>query len=284
MANGAREGIEQRASQAVARRSEQPAIYRRIETQEAEVARALPAHLKQNAAAYTRALITVMKQTPALVNCDPNTILGGLMTASQLGLEFGPLGAVYMVPYGNRAQLIVGYKGLIDLAWRSGRLKSIEAREVKEYDEFDYSYGLEPKLVHKPTLNGDGGRTIAYYGVAQFKDGGSYYVVVSPSEIEEHRKRSKSANNGPWKTDYKAMALKTVIRIMQPYLPLTTEVAHQMTMDGVVASGTRADAIETEQVDYIDAEAVDVETGEIEPAAQQPIEYAPGDEPFEAES
>lgn len=262
---GAREGLADRASTAVeaARAPRRPTLAMQISQQQSEIERALPTHLKHNAEAFVRAAITVCKQTPALAKCDPVTILGGLMTASSLGLELGPLGHAYLVPYGSKAQLVIGYKGIIDLAWRSDRLLSIEARAVKANDHFEFSYGLGAKLEHTPTLDGDRGATIAYYGVAQFKGGGSYFVVLSKSDIDEHRKRSKSSSNGPWVTDYDAMACKTCIRVMQPYLPLTSEVARQFAMDGTVSTGVSADHIDVEHVDYIEGEVVADEMGEV---------------------
>lgn len=262
---GAREGLADRASTAVeaSRAPRRPTLASQISQQQSEIERALPTHLKHNAEAFVRAAITVCKQTPALAKCDPVTILGGLMTASSLGLELGPLGHAYLVPYGNKAQLIIGYKGIIDLAWRSDRLTSIEARAVKQNDHFEFSYGLEPKLVHTPTFD-EPGPTIAYYGKALFKGGGSYFVVMSKHDIETHRKRSKSSSNGPWQTDYDAMACKTCIRVMQPYLPLTSEVARQFAMDGTVSTGVSADNIDVEHVDYIDADEVEVDdNGEV---------------------
>ena len=254
---GAREGLAERVGSAVEVASnKRPSLVQLIQRQEQEVERALPVHLKSSAAAYVRAAISLVKQTPKLAQCDPLTVLGGLMTASQLGLELGPLQHAYLVPYGRQAQLIIGYRGMIDLAWRSGKLASIEAREVCENDDFEFSYGLDGNLKHTPSL-GDRGPTIAYYGVARFKDGGYYYLVMSRSDIDKHRARSRSKDNGPWVTDYDAMARKTVIRAMAPFLPLTTEVMREMAMDGVVTTGTTADDLDVAEVDYIDVPDID---------------------------
>jgi len=255
MSTGAREGLSDRVGKAL-EPAKAPTIKSMIEAQTREVERALPVHLKGSAEAYVRAAVSLVKQTPKLAQCDPMTILGGLMTASQLGLELGPLGHAYLVPYGNKAQLIIGYRGLLDLAWRSGKLTSIEAHEVYENDEFEFAYGLESTLVHKPTL-GDRGPVKCYYCVAHFKGGGHYFLVMSRDEIEDHRKRSRSANNGPWVTDYNAMAKKTTIRAAAPFLPLTTEVLRDIAQDGVVASGSKLEDLEMEDVDYGTGEILD---------------------------
>ncbi len=254
----AQPGLAERAGAALEPRKA-PSLVQQVQDQTAAVERALPAHLKGQGEAFVRAAQTLIRATPNLARCEPATVLGGLLTASSLGLEFGPLGHCYLVPYGNKAQFILGYRGITDLAWRSGKLTSIEAREVKEHDEFSFAYGLDAHLHHVPKMDGDRGRSIAYYGVAHFKGGGHYFVVLSKADVDEHRKASKSGASGPWKDHYDAMARKTVIRVMAPFLPLTTEVERAIAQDGVVASGTEADNLEVETPDWDDDEAVDAE-------------------------
>lgn len=237
--------------------------------QRSEIERALPTHLKGNGEAYARALMTVLKQTPKLMVCDPATVLGGLMVASSLGLEFGPLGHCYLVPYKNKgkdeAQFQLGYKGKIDLAWRSGKLKSIAAREVCEADEFVFQYGLDDKLEHRVdphTL--DRGKAYAWYGVAKFTDGGHHFVVLSKADVERHRQASKSKDSAysPWATNYSQMAMKSCIHEMTPYLPLTTEVLRQMSTDDITARGNRLDDLDIER-DWEVQTPADPDTGEI---------------------
>jgi recombination protein RecT len=267
MTTAAQPGVAERASTAVARREQPqaPSLVQLIDAQRSGVERALPAHLKEHAGAYTQALITVVKQTPGLLKVDPLTVLGGLMTASSLGLEFGPLGHAYLVPFKGKAQFILGYKGKIDLAWRSGKLRSITARTVRENDEFDFDYGLLDSLHHKPVRE-NRGQSIAWYGMAKFQGGGHHFVVLFKEDVERHRKASASANSdiSPWKSNYDEMAMKSAIHEMTPYLPLTTEVLRQMATDGIVASGTSVDDLQTEQPDYIDVEPVADESGEIQ--------------------
>ena len=90
------------------------------------------------------------------------------MQAVQLGLEPGLLGHCYILPYKREATFIIGYKGMIDLARRSGHIQSIYAHAVHENDEFEYELGLHPKLEHKPS-HGDRGAFIGAYAVAHFK-------------------------------------------------------------------------------------------------------------------
>lgn len=260
--NGARAGLSDRIQSSAVVAAEAPSLVKMINNSEKAVARALPTHLKASAPAYVRAAVTLVKQNPDLARCDPYTILGGLMTASSLGLEFGPLGHCYLVPFSNHgreeAQFQLGYKGVIDLTWRSGRLLSIAAREVREHDEFDFDYGLADSLHHKPRLNGERGEGFAWYCVAKFTDGGHYFVVLDKADVARHRSFSKSQSSkfSPWNTSPSQMALKSSVHEAKPYLPLTTEVLREMAFDGAVIKGADVSELEVEEVDFIDTSAV----------------------------
>lgn len=209
-----------------------------LQALEPSIGRAVPTGMSPQR--FTRIVLTELSTNPNLERCEPKSVLGAVMTAAQLGLEFGPLGHAYLVPYAGKATLIVGYRGMIDLARRSGQLRSIVARAVHERDEFDYAYGTEEWLRHRPAL-GDRGKVVAYYGVAILADGGQVIHVMSPDDVEQFRKRSatqKATPSGPWTTDYDAMACKTVIRRMFPWLPTSVEAAQAIESDEQVIEWT----------------------------------------------
>ncbi len=141
------------------------------------------------------------------------------------------LGHAYLVPYGETATLIVGYKGLIDLARRSGQLSTIFARIVYQRDQFEYAYGLTERLEHIPANVDDSGDIQAAYAVARLKDGGTQFEVMSKREIDAIRDRSKASKNGPWVTDYAEMAKKTVLRRLCKMLPASVELARAVALD-----------------------------------------------------
>lgn len=212
-------------------------------------------------------------QTPKLNQCSPQSVLSCLMKCSALGLEpsaVDGLGRAYILPFYNKntgsyeATFLIGYKGEIDLARRSGQIKDISARVVREGDEFEYEYGLTECLRHVPSTEPIDGRPVTHvYMVAHFKDGGHYIDVMSREEVEEVRKRSKSPNNGPWKSDWDAMARKTVIRRAFPYLPVSVEAESAVAQDDATPVMYDDEGIQLFP-DSIEVPAnVDAETGEI---------------------
>jgi|SRR5215813_10973893 len=194
---------------------------------------ALPRHM--NADRMMRVLTTEIKRVPELKECTTQSILGALMQASQLGLEIGSLiGHGYLVPfkrmdkktnkYVKECQFIIGYRGMIDLARRSGKIISISAHEVYENDHFEFQYGLDEKLNHIPA-QGERGHFIAAYAVAKLDNGGYSFGVMFKNEIDKIRSQSKTGSKeySPWGTHYEEMAKKTVIRRLFKYLPVSIE-------------------------------------------------------------
>jgi len=188
---------------------------------------ALPKHLDVDR--VMRTAMTEVNKNYQLQTCDPLSVVGSVIQASELGLECGAtLGHAFLVPFNKKGsqhkqcQLIVGYRGMLALARRSGVIKTITSRLVYENDQFEYQYGLEDSIVHKPAT-GDRGSLVAVYAIAKLKDGGYQFEVMSKEEVDEIRKSSKSGNNGPWVTDYPEMVRKTGIRRLFKYLPISIE-------------------------------------------------------------
>ncbi len=226
--------------------------------------------------------LSAYNQTPELAKCSTASVLGCLMKCTALGMEpsaVDGLGRAYILPFynkktgGTEATFILGYKGMIDLARRSGQLTDISARVVHEGDDFEYEYGLDEKLRHIPSTAPIEGRQLTHvYMVAHFKDGGHYIDVMTRDEVEAVRKRSKAANFGPWKTDYEAMAMKSVIRRAFKFMPVSVEAAGAVNADETVQTVNEGegdpivampDVIEVE-ADVVDAPSnVDPVTGEV---------------------
>lgn len=200
-----------------------------------QILMAIPRHM--DAARIVRLVTTELSRNPDLQECDGLSIFGAVLQACQLGLEPGAaLGHAYLVPFWNslkghkECSLIAGYRGMIELAVRSGKVQSIIGRAVYSNDEFDFEYGTEEKLFHKPTL-GARGEFVCAYAQAIFKDGSKQFYVAGKDEIEAAKKRSAASGKGPWVTDYEAMAIKTPIRRLFKFLPISIEMNELLTLE-----------------------------------------------------
>lgn len=239
------------------------------------IAAVLPKHVTPER--LMKIAMHAIRTTPSLQECSVKSLLGAVVQSSQLGLEPNTvLGHAYLVPYKNRksgtteAQFIPGYKGLIDLARRSGQIESIAAHAVHAADEFEFSYGLNESLTHKPAMTGDRGDIIAFYAIAKLKGGGHAFEVMPRADVDAVMRSTQSKGAwGPWKDHYAEMGRKTVIRRLAKYLPLSIEFATAAALDGQADAGEQnmAGVIDGDFV-VVDSESsietVDTETGEIQ--------------------
>lgn len=236
-----------------------------IKIMEPQIAKALPSVITPER--FTRIVMTAISSNPKLASCDANSFLGALMQSAQLGLEPNtPLGQAYLIPYGNKVQFQIGYKGLIDLAHRSGDFQTIYAMEVYENDDFEYEFGLEPKLYHKPATE-DRGDVIFYYAVYTLTNGGFGFQVMSVDDVKKHAKKySKAYNGGPWKTNFDEMAKKTVIKKVLKYAPVKTDFARGISQDETIKSEINEDmSIISDETNYeiLDEEEIKEEDKEL---------------------
>lgn len=226
-----------------------------------KIAEALPRHL--TADRMMRLVMTEMGRVPKLKECTPASLIGSILTCSQLGLELGPLGHAYLVAYKNsklnayECQFILGYKGMITLVRRSAEVQSISAHEVYMGDRFDFAFGLVEKCDHIPT-EGERGAFRGAYAVVRFKDGSHQFDYLSAFEINKIRDKSADYKNWVssgkkwrepiWQEFYGEMAKKSVIRRMFKYLPVSTEIQRIVSLDEM------ADRNEQRSASIIDGE------------------------------
>ena len=165
---------------------------------------------------YVSACLTALAVTPKLMQCTPSSVLKAFMESARFGLEpNSPLGEAHLVPYGNRVEFLIAYRGMMKLAWNTGMIKSLDFDKVCSLDKFVYKKGREVMFEHTPNLLGDRGKEIAYYALAELNNGGFALHIMTKEEIVKHGKhysRSYSSKSSPWQTDFDAMAYKTVIR------------------------------------------------------------------------
>lgn len=229
-----------------------------FESQKSTLAAVLPKHV--GADRMLKIALGALRTTPKLMQARTDTLLGAIIQCAQLGLEPNtPLGHAYLIPFENRSknitevQIVFGYKGLIDLARRSGQIVSIAAHEVRENDHFEYEYGLDEKLVHRPCLTGDRGAVTAFYAVAKLVGGGYAFEVMSRADVEAIRNESqgwktavryKKEAQSPWGAHFVEMGRKTVLRRLFKFLPVSIELATAATLDSKAAVGETQGAFE----------------------------------------
>lgn len=234
---------------------------------------------------FTRLFLSEVSKNPKLNKCVPREFMLAVSTIAQLGLEVGAaLGHAYILPYENKKknkiepQVIIGYRGMIDLARRSGQIVSIESRVVYEKDRFEVEFGLNSKLVHVPNFDcEDRGQVRFAYAVAHLVGGGYQFEVVGINEI---KKIIPKHGSNVWDNHFDEMAKKTVIRRLFKMLPISTEMSRAVSLDDAASA-------DISQIEIIDNEAKNESQSEIDssqkisikPIAQKTPEQAPEQAP-----
>ena len=182
-------------------------------------------------------LQNALSANPKLYRCDRAKLFAAAFEVAHCGLQLGAaLGQAYVIPYKNTPTVVIGYKGLIALAMRSGAVLGLSAEVVHEADRFEYEAGMSPKLIHVPTMAKDRGDPIAVYCSIEGKGGARTARVVPWHEIEAMR--SKYGSRSPaWRDHTREMAIKTAIKKTLKWLPLTSDLARVIQLDGQAEIG-----------------------------------------------
>jgi recombination protein RecT len=207
-----------------------------LERMRPEIARALPRHLSPDR--MLRIALTTLRREPQLAQAPVESLLGSLMLAAQLGLEPGPQGHVYLIPrriHGvPEIVFVIGYKGLIDLAYRSGLVKEIGAVCVWQGEKFVWREGTSPVIEHEPDPDSEGTEAgfRCAYAIAQLTTGGTPHIVIGRRHITRARQASAiGAGRGPWASDWESMVNKTAIRRLSAFLPMSPEMRSALALD-----------------------------------------------------
>ena len=195
----------------------------------------LPSHVSP--AKFMRSAVTAVQNTPDLQECEVNSIISSCQKAAVDGLIFDGREAA-MVTFnkkvGNKwvkeAQYMPMVAGILKKARNSGQISAISAHVVYDNDQFDYELGLEPKLTHRPIIDGEPGELRCAYAIAKLKDGSTQFEVMTRPQIEEIMKSSKAGwddktnqPRGIWKKWESEMWRKTVLKRLAKYLPSSSD-------------------------------------------------------------
>jgi recombination protein RecT len=215
-----------------------------------QIAKALPTHLTPDR--QIRIALTALTRTPKLMECTPASVCKCLLDLSAMGLE--PDGRrAHLIPYGKECQLIVDYKGLAELAMRSGTVSNIHADVVCENDFFEADTG---RVRHRVNYREPRGKAYAAYCLIRFKDESEKAEVMSTEEIEAIRKRSRAGASGPWVTDWNEMAKKTVARRTFKWVPLSPEIRDAVEKDADVIDIPAQPVARKEPINPFEAPAI----------------------------
>ena len=207
----------------------------------------LPTHTR--AAVFRNVVLATLKASPQVLACKPDSIRNALMDAARLGIEPDGIGGRgYLIAYAGECQFIIGYKGLVELAYRSGRVLSIDSDLIRDGDPYQYVRGSAPRLDHQPLPPGTphveatppyvgvshhGRKIVAAYASAELAGGIRKFKVVWWDEIETVRKKAPSSKkpDSPWQVWLPAMSQKTAIRRLCDTLPMSAEAQHAVGLD-----------------------------------------------------
>lgn len=239
-----------------------------IKKMEGEIAKALPSVITPER--FTRIVLSAVSTNPKLAECTPQSFMGAMMQAAQLGMECNtPLGQGYLIPRWNskkgvnECQFQLGYLGMKRLA-ENGGVKQVQAHVVYTNDEFEYELGLNPDLKHKPAKN-NRGEPEYIYATYHTNDGGYGFEVMSIDDIRDHAKKYseavKNSKFSPWTSNFLEMGKKTVLKRLLKYAPLSTEAQKQFTADETIKN-TISENMFDEPAEYIDITDMWEETDE----------------------
>jgi recombination protein RecT len=228
------------------------------------ITEALPKSKGMDAERLSRITLTTLRTNPKLLECSIESLLGAVLQSAQLGLEPNLLGSCYFIPYKGQVSFQIGYKGLIDLVTRKGDVVNIVAQEVRAGDTFNYEYGRHETLKHIPAPNRDRGEIEYVYAYANLKNGGFVFQVMHVSDIEKIRDGFSISykfdkTNSIWSKHYEAMALKTVIKKLIKYLPVSIEAQEAVTNDETIRKDITGEAFTIEEVEPVIIDAKEVE-------------------------
>lgn len=208
-----------------------------------------------------RLFFVELSKNPQLNRCSTESICGAIMSCAQLGLEPGIAGMLYLIPRNGEMTIMLGYRGMIELCHRSGKVSTIKSYSVFENDEFSIELGTEDKILHRRKI-GSRGRMVGVYAVVTMKDGEKHFDFMDMEEIQELRKRSKSLNSPAWRDDFQQMAQKTVIKRILKYAPTSVTLSSAISIDEAnLYDGQNLNGIG--KAAMLEAGIVDTETGEI---------------------
>jgi recombination protein RecT len=201
-----------------------------VESRRDELAAILPDGM--SADRFVKVARVAYANSPDLAKCDPGTVLLCVMQAAELGLEIGkPLDLAHLVPFGRECTLLIDYKGMLELARRTGAFAAVDARIVYSADTFDLHYDPTPVFMHRPSLDAERGQPTHAYAYARLTSGELQFEIMTAAEVEAIRNGARSGNSPAWKNHWCEMARKVVLKRLLKRLPRSPHLARAVELD-----------------------------------------------------
>lgn len=203
-----------------------------------QLQRALPQG--HEATRFARLILNEVRREPKLADCTIDSLLGVAMACAQTGLEPGPTGLCFVIPYKNEATFQLGYKGMLNLSWRSEGIIGVASEVVRENDPvFEFDEGSDAYVRFQRLLKGPRGEPIAVFAALKSAGGGNICRIMTFEEIEDHRKRyvKTKRDDQPWITAWDEQACKTVLKRAAKRAPVSSVMLRAMEWDGLAESG-----------------------------------------------
>lgn len=187
---------------------------------------------------FVTSLLSIVNNNSHLAKATNTSVLNAAMKAATLDLPIDPnLGFAYIVPYGSEAQFQLGYKGLIQLAQRSGQIVKLNAGEIYASQFKGYNPLTEDLEVDMTALPKANEEVAGYFAFMRLSNGFEKTLFWTKDRVLAHGKkysRSFIGKSSPWQTDFDAMARKTVLKqLLSTYAPLSIEMQQAIIEDNV---------------------------------------------------
>lgn len=256
-------------SQAAVAVKKNPTLKDLVEAQQPQIERQLAGTM--NSGAFVRTVLSEISKTPKLANCDPATVLGGVMLAAQLRLEIGSgMGELFLTPRKERGRdiclPIIGFQGFVKLALRSEFVQNVQAFLVREGDDFTYGADAERGMFYewRPRDFEEDRDWIGVVATARMTTGGTTWVYLTKAQVFK-RRPSYWDKGTPWQSHEDEMAKKTAVRALAKYLPKSTDLGRALDADEQKVQHVRGlDEVQVSRVE-------DVVDGEIDESAPEEV-------------
>jgi recombination protein RecT len=202
-----------------------------VESKQTDLASTLPKQIDPER--FLRVALLAVTKNKALWECSKESVFLAIMESARVGLQIDNKEAA-LIPYGGHAEFMPMVQGIIRLMLRSPGLTKVEARVVRDGDQFEYRYGLDPQLEHKPIGGSDRPITHAY-AVMWRQGAGTTFEVVTREEIEQVRSSSRAPDSPAWKNWYGEMCRKVVLKRLAKYADLSPEATRAIELDHVIS-------------------------------------------------